>query len=71
MTARQTLLFDDARYKAFIFYSHRDDGWAALRDSGWARPVQVDTALRRVVTLYESWGRPEEAQRFAEFLASD
>ena len=30
MSSRRTLSFDEARYKAFISYSHRDDRWA-----GW------------------------------------
>lgn len=29
MHLQQTLTFDDARYKAFISYSHRDDRWAS------------------------------------------
>jgi hypothetical protein len=38
----------------------------ALQNNGGARPVHIETALQRVVMLYESWGRPELARTFAE-----
>ena len=44
--------------------------YEALRDNAGARPVHINTALERVVTLYQSWGRPDQARLYAE-LAGD
>ena len=44
--------------------------YEALQDSGGARPVHIDTALERLVALYESWGRPEAARLYAEMQES-
>lgn len=44
------------------------NAYEALRDSAGARPVQVSAALKRVVELYESWGKPDEATSFSDLV---
>lgn len=46
------------------------EGYAVLSASTGARMSQVESALRYLVELYRTWGRPEEADRYSGLRAA-
>ena len=47
------------------------DSFNLLQVNGGARPAQVQAALDRVISLYESWGRQEQARAFVALRETD
>jgi hypothetical protein len=42
------------------------DGYEGLRNAQGAPPHHTQLALQRIVRLYESWGKDEEAQKWRQ-----